>query len=279
MSPGTYTLLLTDTNGNWYSNSVLKLILSGSLFNTYRLDSGSSITYQFTITSVSSFSYPRSSYILPTSKLFIATPSISGSVSSCIISSGSLPYGLSLNSTTCIISGTPTSVNQYSVTIKAISTTNYITYSISFSIIDNPSSCSSSKVLVTFNRITKVYAIEENFKIYQGSTTSGSLVYTQPTIFNDQSYTWNTCLSTGTYTMLLTDSSSDGWSSNSVLSFSYNAYNAIGNYRLLSGSSISFQFSVLYPPFYYPYTNFILLVNQQYLIPPFVADSSSYAIT
>ena len=150
---------------------------------------------------------------------------------------------------------------------------------ISFSIIENPSSCSSSKVLVTFNRITKIYASEESFKLYQGSTTSGSLVYTQPTIFNNQSYTWNTCLSTGTYTMLLTDSYGDAWSSNSLLSFSYSAYNAIGNYRLLSGSSISFQFSVLYPPFYYPYTNFILLVNQQYLIPPLVADSSSYSVT
>ena len=44
------------------------------------------------------------------------------------ISSGSLPSGLSLDSETGVISGTPTTVDSYSATIKAISHANYKTY-------------------------------------------------------------------------------------------------------------------------------------------------------
>ena len=204
LSSGIHTIQLLDSGSNgWTSNSIVKLYINDILYDTYQLSSGSSTTYQFTITEVSTFTYPYSSIILVKNKPFSITPSISGTTNSFSVSSGSLPSGLSLNSNTGVISGTPTNVNSYSATIKAISHINYKTFSLSFSVVSNPTSCSSSKVFVTFNRITTTFATEESFKIYQGSSTSGSLVFTQPSVFDDQSYTWNACLSTGTYTLQL----------------------------------------------------------------------------
>ena len=134
---------------------------------------------------------------------FSLTPTSVTTISSYSISSGSLPSGLSLNSNTGVISGTPTTIQTKTATIKATTSSTYYTFDIMFNVIDNPTSCSSSKVLVTFNRITKSYSSEESSKVYQGSSTSGTLLFTQPTVFDSQTYSWNICLSSGDYTLQL----------------------------------------------------------------------------
>ena len=77
------------------------------------------------------------------------------------------PSGLSLNSSTGTISGTPSStVSSRTVTIKVYSSsTNYVYRELSFTVFENASSCSSNKILVTISRTTTTYAGEERFKV------------------------------------------------------------------------------------------------------------------
>ena len=76
-------------------------------------------------------------------------------------------------------------------------------------------------------RTTNIQSGEESFKIYQGSSTSGTVVYTQPSISNSDEHTWEICLSGGSYTLMLTDSYGDGWEyySNLKLYFNDEYYN------------------------------------------------------
>jgi len=86
-----------------------------------------------------SISYPTSSLIF-TVNLSInptITPKITGTISKCS-SSPTLPSGLTINNTTCAISGTPTTAQSATnYTITASNSTNSITTSISISVLDN----------------------------------------------------------------------------------------------------------------------------------------------
>lgn len=77
-------------------------------------------------------------------------------------------------------------------------------------------SCASNEGVITITRVTKAYANEESFKIYRGTSTSGTLVFTQPTIQNNHSYTWYLCLRAGSHVLQLLDSYGDGWTSGSL---------------------------------------------------------------
>ncbi|KNB41286.1 cadherin domain-containing protein, partial [Blastocystis sp. subtype 4] len=82
------------------SQSVTIEAVSGTAIET--------VVLSFTvITPISSFSYPQSSFILAKSNIFSIIPTVDGDELSFSITSGSLPIGLSLNSSTGIISGIP----------------------------------------------------------------------------------------------------------------------------------------------------------------------------
>ena len=151
-------------------------------------------------------------------------------------------------------------------------------FSISFSIIENPSSCSSSKVLVTLNRITKIYASEESFKLYQGSTTSGQLIYTQPSILNNETKTWKICIDKQIHTLYMTDTGGS-WSSGSQLILKIDS-STLGTYRTNYSSSTIQLFAS--PPTNLAYSEnpFVLLKNSQYSYSPTISGIAYiYTIT
>ena len=98
-------------------------------------------------------------------------------------------------------------------------------------------------MLVTIVRITKGDANEEGLKIFQGTSTSGTLKYSQPVVGNNQSYTWTVCLNTGSHVLQLTDSYGDGWTSGSSVGLTFGS-TVVGPYTLSSGSSGTQQFTV-----------------------------------
>ena len=92
---------------------------------------------------MTSFFYPQSEYILPKSVPFSATPTYTGDSIVFSITSGSLPMGLTLNSETGVISGTPTqSVSNRQVTIKAQNSLGSKTTTVKFTVLGAISSFS-----------------------------------------------------------------------------------------------------------------------------------------
>ena len=96
------------------SQSVTIEAMSGTAIET--------VVLSFTvITPISSFSYPQSSYVLSRDDPVSIIPTVNGDELSFSITSGSLPIGLSLNSSTGIISGIPSqAMSSQSVTINAL---------------------------------------------------------------------------------------------------------------------------------------------------------------
>ena len=82
-----------------------------------------------------SFSYPQTAYILTIFSSFLIIPSIRGYNPYYSIESGSLPQGLSLDSPTGIISGTPSQpVSSQSVTIKATNGGSSLYFTLTFTV-------------------------------------------------------------------------------------------------------------------------------------------------
>ena len=82
---------------------------------------------------LSSFSYPQSHYALPRAQSFSDTPLITGDVPVYSIESGELPSGLTLDSVTGIISGSPSqSVTDQNVVIKAENAVSHQSFTVSF---------------------------------------------------------------------------------------------------------------------------------------------------
>ena len=123
------------------SQSVTIEAMSGTAIET--------VVLSFTvITPISSFSYPQSSYVLSRDDPVSIIPTVNGDELSFSISSGSLPIGLSLNSTTGMISGTPSqSVSSQSVTIKAFNQVSDQSFSLSFTIQLIPSSLNYNQTI------------------------------------------------------------------------------------------------------------------------------------
>ena len=108
------------------SQSVTIEAMSGTAIET--------VVLSFTvITPISSFSYPRTSYALTLNNSFSITPNVDGDELSFSISSGSLPIGLSLNSSSGIISGTPsTTFKNTHITIEVSNRISLIQTQLSF---------------------------------------------------------------------------------------------------------------------------------------------------
>ena len=73
-----------------------------------------------------------------------------------------------------------------------------------------------------------------------------TVVYTQPSLSNYSYYTWSITLCRRNYVLIMTDSSSDGWTSGSTVTFKVGD-TLIGTYTLSSGSStdVSLNFTVI----------------------------------
>ena len=100
------------------------------------------------ITPISSFSYSQSSYVLSRDDPVSIIPTVNGDDLSFSIIAGSLPIGLSLNSTTGMISGTPSqSISSQSVTIKAFNEVSDQSFSLSFTIQLIPSSLNYNQTI------------------------------------------------------------------------------------------------------------------------------------
>ena len=96
-----------------------------------------SSTVSFTVLlPISSFQYPQSSYILPRSVFFSVRPSAVGDSIVYSVSFNSLPSGLHLDSTTGVISGTPSqSVTNLQVTIRVQNALGFKTTVLAFTIL------------------------------------------------------------------------------------------------------------------------------------------------
>ena len=96
----------------------------------------------------SSLNYNQTVYIIPSNTYFITIPTCQGDDLSFSITSGSLPIGLSLNSITGMISGSPSqSVSSRSVTIKAFNQVSDQSFSLSFTIQLIPSSLNYNQTI------------------------------------------------------------------------------------------------------------------------------------
>ena len=111
------------------SQSVTIEAMSGTVIQTAVLS--------FTvITPISSFSYSQSSYVLSKNNPFSTIPTVDGDQLSFSVSSGSLPIGLSINSSTGIISGTPLScIPLTNITIQASNQVGSTQFTISIQVI------------------------------------------------------------------------------------------------------------------------------------------------
>jgi len=139
------------------------------------------VTLSFSvITSISSFSYPKSTYSIAKGVSFSATPSISGDSITYSITSGSLPTGLSLNANSGVISGKPTqSVSNRQVTIKAQNTLGSKTTTLTFNVLGSISSFSYPKSTyviakgVSFSATPSASGDSIVFSITSGSLPTG----------------------------------------------------------------------------------------------------------
>ena len=155
------------------SQSVTIEAVSGTAIET--------VVLSFTvITPISSFSYPQSSFILAKSNIFSIIPTVDGDELSFSITSGSLPIGLSLNSSTGIISGIPSqAMSSQSVTINALNQVSNQSFSLSFTVLTPISSFnySQSSFALTkdesFSIIPIVNGDELSFSIISGSLPIG----------------------------------------------------------------------------------------------------------
>ena len=111
--------------------------------------SDQSFTLSFSVLiPVSSFSYPRTSYILVLGEDYSVLPTVQGTSPFFSLASGSLPIGLSINPSTGMISGTPSqSVSFQSVTIKAFNEVSDQSFSLSFTIQLIPSSLNYNQTI------------------------------------------------------------------------------------------------------------------------------------
>ena len=156
-----------------YTSTLRRACILGSEDGVWQQTTGKCIP-------ITSFSYPQSSFALSKNDPFSITPTVIRDQLSFSIISGSLPIGLSLNSSTGIISGIPSqSVSSQSVTIEAMSGTAIQTVVLSFTVIIPISSFSylqSSYVLSKYHPFSitpSVNGDQLSFSIISGSLPIG----------------------------------------------------------------------------------------------------------
>ena len=187
----------------------MKIYLNNIYKDTYRLYVGSSLSFLLYIPGIQSFSYRYSTFTIAKNCYFSAIPTVTGTYGSFSVYSGYLPVGISVNSLGGI-SGTPTKVQNTYASIICSTTYNSISVSVSFRVVDNPTSCPSNKLLIRMNRYVNKTSSQEDYYIYKGTNTSGTLVYSQLTVLDNHNFNWNACFSPGDHVLRLTDSGGNG---------------------------------------------------------------------
>ena len=100
-----------------------------------------------------------------------------------------------------------------------------------------PPVCTTGQETITLIRTTKQYAGEEDFIIRD---SNGYVKFRQRVVSDYQQYTWSATLCKGLYTILMTDSYSDSWSTGSNVVIKKGS-TTIGTFRCSnSHSTLSF---------------------------------------
>ena len=75
-----------------------------------------------------------------------------------------------------------------------------------------PPDCTTGQETITLIRTTQSWVSEEDFIIRD---SNGYMKFRQPALSNNRQYTWSVTLCKGVYTILMTDSYGDKWSTGS----------------------------------------------------------------
>ena len=249
LASGHHVIELLDSYGDgWTLGSTLSLISASDMLGPYRVNTGSSQYHYFDMyvgtssgyENINSIQYTRSNFVLQKGIGFSFYPSNDVEDVNYSIQSGALPEGISLHPTSGRLYGIPTAVTPSTVvSIKAYTSTESVTRILTFSVFENPTSCTDGKTLVTIHRVSQNYVIEESFNIYQGNAN----VFSQPYVIVYDEATWTVCLLGGNYSIELLDSYGDGWEPNSSVSISIDS-NPVATFTLSSGNTGSFSFTV-----------------------------------
>ena len=184
------------------------------------------------IASPSSLSYSGSPYSFTLNIAISArTPTFSGSVTSCT-SSPTLPTGLGINGTTCVISGTPIvlqSATNYTITATNSSGSTTATISIAV-LIAPPSSLSYSGSPFTF---TRNISIASQTPTFSGSVTSCT---SSPALPNGLGINGTTCVISGTPSVV-----------QSAANYTITATNSSGSTTATISITVNIAFSISMP--------------------------------
>ncbi len=123
-----------------------------------------------------------------------------------------LPAGVTLSSTSGVISGTPTAgvTDTYTITATNFFTSQTATTQISL----NVQGCSApARSLVRFMKVSQAWASEESYTV----TDSAGQTYTSPAFTNYATEYMMYCFPSGVINVHLADSFGDGWTTNSRL--------------------------------------------------------------
>ncbi|KAK8803400.1 hypothetical protein WA158_001094 [Blastocystis sp. Blastoise] len=141
-----------------------------------------------------------------------------------------LPTGLSLNAINGFITGvSPVPVSQtFTITATNFNTLQPSTTTLTLNIIKCGYPDSQQ---IRFRKVNKNYASEESWTM---TNTSGTTIFSSPTLTNSVDQTFVLCVAVGIYTVHVRDSFGDGWSTGSRLYLelldSTNNYYPIGSY-------------------------------------------------
>ncbi|KAK8800503.1 hypothetical protein WA171_005134 [Blastocystis sp. BT1] len=236
-----------------YTSTLRRACILGSEDGVWQQTTGKCIP-------ITSFSYPQSSFALSKNDPFSITPTVIRDQLSFSIISGSLPIGLSLNSSTGIISGIPSqSVSSQSVTIKAFNEVSDQSFSLSFTIQLIPSSLNYNQTIF----------------IIQNNTYFSTTPYCEG---DDLSFS----IISGSLPIGLSFDSSTGIISGTPLSsipltnITIQAFNQVGSTQF----TISIQVMIPLSNLHYSQFSFTLIKGQSFSISPIISgDNPVFTIT
>ena len=212
------------------------------------------------LTSISSFSYPQSEYTLTKNTFFSVAPSVSGDSITYSITSGSLPVGLTLNSETGVISGTPSqSVSGREVTIKAQNSLGSKTTTVKFTVLGAISS---------FSYPQSTYSIAKGVSFSASPNGSGDSV-----VFSIQSGSLPTGLTLNANSGVISGTPSQSVANRQV---TIKAENELGS------QTATLTFNVLVPisTFSYPKSTYSIAKGASFSATPSVSgESVTYSVT
>ena len=166
-----HTMYLTlDYGESWRANSNVVISIPDGILGTFTRTEYYLI-YSIRLVAPTSFSYEDTPYTIPTNIEFSVTPTILGSLITYSTTS-TLPTGLSLNTATGIISGTPTvPISNQVITVKATNPFGEVTTTITITVMTPPLSLSYPT-----NSIPKLQEVTIN-PVYSGGPCTFTIAY------------------------------------------------------------------------------------------------------